>query len=202
MSWTIDKGDNHLPRPNQLLDEDGHQYVLDCWEEFTGVRLHRSEDDHYLVRSWCDHPAQLAHAEWLIKQARRRNFPHFILGGVVYRRPMVPEKLVLDEFHGCNSILDQAKRDAMAPEELPPLRDLDFRFGCFGLPHGFQSDCDACSGCPSAADCEEEQAAVLERVLAETGSKTPAEERKRMLARERKRRQREREKAKASEASV
>lgn len=196
--WAVDRNYKHIPRPNQLLSEEALASVREAWEELTGARLYRAETDHYLARSWCDHPAQHDHAEWLVTQARRRAHPEHILGEVVYQRPMVPEDFARAAFADREGLLESARMEASPPEELPPIGDLDFRLGCFGLPHGFSRDGAACAACPSAKECEQEQGTVMDEVITVTGSATPAEDRTRALARERKRRQRERAREKAS----
>lgn len=195
MDWALERGYRKLPLPNQLMNEEAIVEARKRWNEFAKARLHFAEDEHYLLRNWCDHPAQRDHADWLVKQASLRANPQYVLGTALYQRPMLSESIARAFFRKREHVVDKAREVARAPDELPPPRELDFRPGCFGVPHTFEKGGAGCAKCPSAGECEWEQNAVLERIIETNGSATPAEDRKRELNRERQRRKRKKDKA-------
>lgn len=196
--WLHDRGWKHLPMPGQLYGDQLIKAVQEKWLEYCiEGRPSVSSDPRYLVKNWEEHPFQIGHATWICEQALQQSHGHYLLEATIARRSVVPEEFARRFFLSTRfpSIVDKALAYPPTPEELPDTPELDFRPGCFGLPHARSAKDELCEICPSSGSCHDRSIDALSRVVAEHGTASPAEDRKRKQATARKRRQRERERA-------
>lgn len=91
--------------------------------------------------------------------------------------------------------LDDARYYDTRPIPLPEHGAEALWPSCFGLPHAADGSRVACSGCALIGKCRTTAEAILEKVVEQTGSRTPLADHKKNQARVRKQRQRMRERS-------
>lgn len=102
---------NHMPQPCHLMKQvDEEVRALNTlWEAYIGAQMAVSIDPWFSVRSWCGHPKQRAHEDFLVAQVKKKATKHFTIADLIYKRQVLRLERAIQEFP---DEVCQAQRDA------------------------------------------------------------------------------------------
>jgi hypothetical protein len=163
-----------LPYINQLYGKYAERIAAsawDRWQEHCGSRLMFSPLPHYKTGSFVGLAAQVAHQDWVLEQLKTRS--DGAIGQACFVLRIVPEERAKLAFGEVRLENGRAHVADEVPEAYEAYTLRQILPSCAMLPGVLDPSSPECSTCQLARFCAGAEAAVLRKVIADTGVADP-----------------------------
>lgn len=93
MERAIRIGFRTFPRPNQMYGVDSVVDLYNAWKEKLSTQLTFGQEEHLKASSWSEHPAQIAHIEFIKTQIDKRGGPKHRLVARLFKEGVLDDQL-------------------------------------------------------------------------------------------------------------